>query len=323
MTSQRAVLIQFIQNCHVDGCEIHQLVDSKHHDIPFTTPIFVPVFHIEIPFLASQLVISQPSAPNGHQTLRLICSGRTRSTAQWRYVRDVTCQVLQSNMVDCSVETPWNSRITYCLVVGPPLWKIWKSIGMMIIPNIWENKKCSKPPTSISYIYIHIILRYITEDEPQLNKRLSILDWHLDVTGSFGPANRHKTVWISRRMIFFDIFFDISSVLPATCSTKMKKTILFGISKVRSKHSYPFSKFFFTTHFRVPYTFYTFNRRVTFRSRWHSYRHDQLRSIRGFVFGGWIAATMWGPPVISWFINPMNYSYKYHKPELLKLCSPT
>ena len=27
-----------------------------------------------------------------------------------------------------------------------PLWKIWKSIGM-IIPNIWENKKCSKPPT--------------------------------------------------------------------------------------------------------------------------------------------------------------------------------
>ena len=24
--------------------------------------------------------------------------------------------------------------------------------------------------------------------------------------------------------------------------------------------------------------------------------------------------TRWGPPVISWFINPMNYSYKYHKP---------
>ena len=23
---------------------------------------------------------------------------------------------------------------------------------------------------------------------------------------------------------------------------------------------------------------------------------------------------MWGPPVISWFINPINYSYKYHKP---------
>ena len=28
-----------------------------------------------------------------------------------------------------------------------PLWKIWKSVGM-IIPNIWKTKKCSKPPTS-------------------------------------------------------------------------------------------------------------------------------------------------------------------------------
>ena len=26
------------------------------------------------------------------------------------------------------------------LVVGPPLWKIWKSIGMMIFPTEWENK---------------------------------------------------------------------------------------------------------------------------------------------------------------------------------------
>ena len=32
-----------------------------------------------------------------------------------------------------------------------PLWKIWKSIGM-IIPNIWENKKCSKPPTRLSHL---------------------------------------------------------------------------------------------------------------------------------------------------------------------------
>ena len=32
------------------------------------------------------------------------------------------------------------SEIPSWLVVGPPLWKIWKSIGM-IIPNTWENKK--------------------------------------------------------------------------------------------------------------------------------------------------------------------------------------
>ena len=25
-------------------------------------------------------------------------------------------------------------------------------------------------------------------------------------------------------------------------------------------------------------------------------------------------STMWGPPVISWFISPSNYSYTYHKP---------
>ena len=28
-----------------------------------------------------------------------------------------------------------------------PLWKIWKSVGI-IIPNLWKHKKCSKPPTS-------------------------------------------------------------------------------------------------------------------------------------------------------------------------------
>ena len=26
--------------------------------------------------------------------------------------------------------------------------------------------------------------------------------------------------------------------------------------------------------------------------------------------------TMWAPPVISWFINPSNYDYKYHKLQL-------
>ena len=31
---------------------------------------------------------------------------------------------------------------------------------------------------------------------------------------------------------------------------------------------------------------------------------------------GWLfnVATLWGPPVISWFISPSDYSYKYHKP---------
>ena len=46
------------------------------------------------------------------------------------------------------------------LVVEPtPLKNMTSSVGMMIIPNIWKNKKCSKPPTSI-YIY-NIMLLYI------------------------------------------------------------------------------------------------------------------------------------------------------------------
>ena len=36
----------------------------------------------------------------------------------------------------------------YWLVLDLPLWKIWKSVGM-IIPNIKKNKTCSKPPIKI------------------------------------------------------------------------------------------------------------------------------------------------------------------------------
>ena len=34
----------------------------------------------------------------------------------------------------------------YWLVVDLPLWKIWFPQLGLIIPNIWKNKKCSKPP---------------------------------------------------------------------------------------------------------------------------------------------------------------------------------
>ena len=44
----------------------------------------------------------------------------------------------------------WNLEHSYWLVVYLPLWKIWKSVGM-IIPNLWKNKKCAKPLT-ILYI---------------------------------------------------------------------------------------------------------------------------------------------------------------------------
>ena len=36
-----------------------------------------------------------------------------------------------------------------------PPWKIWKSVGM-ILPNIWENKKWSKPPTRYPFFVCSI-----------------------------------------------------------------------------------------------------------------------------------------------------------------------
>ena len=49
-------------------------------------------------------------------------------------------------------------KIIFWLVVGPPLWKIlvnWDDE----IPNIWENKKCSKPPTSLSGQCVPLVLK--------------------------------------------------------------------------------------------------------------------------------------------------------------------
>ena len=44
-------------------------------------------------------------------------------------------------------------RFMICLVVEPtPLKNMRSSVGMMKFPNIWKNKKCSKPPTS--YVFL-------------------------------------------------------------------------------------------------------------------------------------------------------------------------
>ena len=41
---------------------------------------------------------------------------------------------------------PVTYKFDCCLVVYLPLWKIWKSVGI-IVPHIWKHKKCPKPPT--------------------------------------------------------------------------------------------------------------------------------------------------------------------------------
>jgi hypothetical protein len=70
----------------------------------------------------------------------------------------------------------------------------------------------------------------------------------------------------------------------------------------------------------------TRSRRVTWRIRFPRWRPGQARGPWGPRPGGhlqqppwlvtfpWWLPTMWAPPVISWFIIPIKYSYKYHKP---------
>ena len=98
------------------------------------------------------------------------CSNWTKQTIGWW----LSILSPQKMLVTCGrflafVENPWfdmarcmfdprisifsaYSEFIFWLVggPGPPLWKIWKSIGMMKFPTEWENKKCAKPPTSLS-----------------------------------------------------------------------------------------------------------------------------------------------------------------------------
>ena len=57
----------------------------------------------------------------------------------------------------CRYQDTLKYHVFIWLVVYLPLWKIWKSVGI-IIPNIWKNKKCSKPPTSYRiFLWVKII----------------------------------------------------------------------------------------------------------------------------------------------------------------------
>ena len=71
------------------------------------------------------------------------------------------------------------------LVVGPPLWKIWKSIGM-IIPNIWENKKWqpNHQPVIVGWILrqFWICLGYLTGEHGAGTEHFSCRWWKV---GSF------------------------------------------------------------------------------------------------------------------------------------------
>ena len=52
-----------------------------------------------------------------------------------------------------SSEQVWLIYVNIWLVVNPPLWKIWKSVGM-IIPNIWHGKMIFMFQTTNQLLYV-------------------------------------------------------------------------------------------------------------------------------------------------------------------------
>ena len=72
--------------------------------------------------------------------------------------------------------------------VDLPLWKIWlRQLGWLFIPNIWENKKCSKPPTRWD------LLKWTSTDGPFLILHVSIhrlVCWIMLIAGDLHLMNR-------------------------------------------------------------------------------------------------------------------------------------
>ena len=81
----------------------------------------------------------------GASRCRLSNSKASRGMAQMSYL-DPACPPKKQHAAAMA--------IIFWLVVDLPLWKIWKSVGM-IIPNIWENKQNSKPPTKY-WLYCYV-----------------------------------------------------------------------------------------------------------------------------------------------------------------------
>ena len=69
-----------------------------------------------------------------------------------------------------SARTRENTNLSGCIQrylfiwLFQPLWNIWQSVGN-ILPNIWKNNKCSKPPISIHlvvfYKFIYLFMFFI------------------------------------------------------------------------------------------------------------------------------------------------------------------
>ena len=108
------------------------------------------------------------------------------------------------NWIQCT-----HSTILIWLVVGPPLWKIWKSIGMMKFPIYGKiTKMATKPPTNndqpLLTMYISWCSRYIAISVGSLTQLFTIVKHHEGAVAS----------------IWWQVMFSI--VFPWFCRSKKK-----------------------------------------------------------------------------------------------------
>ena len=88
-----------------------------------------------------------------------------------------------------------------------PLWKIWKSIGM-IIPNIWENKKCSKPPTRQKWHALLFAKNYQSPSFPDLDPNIHWCSFPTLLSSVGFPKRVGCFKWISSSFII--ILFSVT-----------------------------------------------------------------------------------------------------------------
>ena len=80
-------------------------------------------------------------------------------------IAECSWMVFHWNILLTKMEDNWGYPNLCWLVVGPPLWKIGTSIGMMRFPIYGKIKKCSKPPTSMDCLWWFIMENPIEIDE--------------------------------------------------------------------------------------------------------------------------------------------------------------
>ena len=123
----------------------------------------------------------------------------------------------------------WITHVWYTGWWFQPLWKIWKSVGM-IIPNIWKNKTCSKPPTRWEIMgWFTIALPIHPSIHPFIHPSIHAsyhLSMHLSTHSSMHPSN-HPSINHSNHLIsVFSIYLSIEISIYLTASLHWSKYLL-------------------------------------------------------------------------------------------------